>query len=65
MTTEGRLLEEARHEAMIFDDVDILLLQSSFSSPNLFGECSVRVAGPKGILTRVVCFLIVRHRAVN
>lgn len=65
MTTEGWLLKETRHETVILDHVDILFLQGSFSSSNFLSECGVCIAGPEGILARVVCFLIVRHRALH
>lgn len=65
MTAEGRLLKEPRHEAVVLDDVDILFLKGSLSSAELLGECGIRIAGSEGILARVVCFLIVRHRALN
>lgn len=65
MTAEGWLLKETRHETVILDHVDILFLQGSFSSSNFLSECGVCIAGPEGILARVVCFLIVRHRALH
>lgn len=65
MTAEGWLFEETRHETVILDHVDILFLQGSFSPSNFLSECGVCIAGPEGILARVVCFLIVRHRALH
>lgn len=65
MTAERWLFEETRHETVILDHVDILFLQGSFSSSDFLSECGVCITGPEGILARVVCFLIVRHRALH
>jgi len=62
MAAEGRLLEEPRHEAVILDHVDIFLLEGSLSTAQLLGEGGVGIAGPEGVLARVV-LLIVRHGA--
>lgn len=65
MTAERWLFEETRHETVILDHVDILFLQGSFSSSDFLSECGVCITGPEGILARVVCFLIVRHRVLH
>lgn len=62
MAAEGGLLEESRHEVVILDDVDILLLEGSLPAPQFLGEGGVGVAGPEGVLARVV-LLIIRHGA--
>lgn len=59
VAAEGGLLEEPWHEAVILDHVDIFLLESSLPAPQLLGESGVVVAGPEGVLARVV----VRHGA--
>lgn len=61
MATEGGLLEEPWHEAMILDHVNILLLESALPAPQLVGKIGVGV-GPEGVLARVV-LRIVRHGA--
>lgn len=60
MAAESRLFEESRHEAVILDHVDILLLESTFPAADLLSEKSVGVAGPEGVLARVV-LLLIRH----
>lgn len=59
MAAEGGLLEESGHKAVILDHVDILLLESALPAPQFLGESGVGVAGPEGVLARVV--RIVRH----
>lgn len=60
MAAEGGLLEESGHKAMILDHVDILLLEGALPTPQFLGESGVAVAGPEGVLARVV-LLVVRH----
>lgn len=62
VAAEGGLLKEPRHKVVILNDVDILLLEGALPAPQLLAEGGVGVAGPEGILARVV-FLIVRHGA--
>lgn len=62
MAAEGGLLEEPRHEAVILDHVNILLLESALPAPQFVGE-GVDVAGPEGVLARVL--RIVRHGAAD
>jgi hypothetical protein len=60
VAAESGLLEESRHKAVILDHVDILLLEGAFPTPQFLGESGVDVAGPEGVLTRVI-LLVVRH----
>lgn len=62
VAAEGGLLEEPWHEAVILDHVDILLLESALPAPQLVGKIGVAIAGPGGVLARVV-LRIVRHGA--
>lgn len=59
VAAEGGLLEESGHKAMILDHVDILLLEGALPAPQFLGEIGVAVAGPEGVLARVV--RVVRH----
>lgn len=61
MAAEGGLLEEPWHKAVILDHVNILLLESALSAPQLIGKGGVGVAGPEEVLARVL--RIVRHGA--
>lgn len=60
VAAEGGLLEESGHKAVILDHVDILLLKGTLPAPQFLGEGGVGVAGPEGVLARVV-LLVVRH----
>lgn len=62
VAAEGGLLEEPWHEAVILDHIDILLLESALPAPQLVVKTDVGVAGPEGVLARVV-LRIVRHGA--
>lgn len=64
MAAECWLFEEPRHEVMVLDNVDILFLESTLTTPDFLSERCVRILGAKGILARVVGFLVVRHRDV-
>lgn len=59
VATEGGLLEEPWHEAVILDHVNIFLLKSPLPAPQFIGEGVVD--GPEGVLARVLW--IVRHGA--
>jgi len=60
MAAESGLFEESWHKAVILNHVNILFLEGALSAPQFLGESGVGVAGPEGVLTRVV-LLIVRH----
>jgi len=60
MAAESGLLEESGHKAVILDHVYILLLEGALPAPQFLGKSSIGVAGPEGVLARVV-LLVIRH----
>lgn len=71
MTAECRLLEEARNELVVLDDVNVLFLESSFTSALFHAKNRVHIASARafrrvGIViamatTTAVRFFFVRH----